>query len=160
MSREPSRGLRFLRQARLLRFFPELAAMVDVPQDPHWHPEGDVWTHTLMVVDAAAGLRDGGEDDLALMFAALCHDFGKPETTVTGVLEVLQRGGGFLRDPARSLRPDPADPFVPDKLVKRARLVVGATVSPKPPPSKARSTVPTTGPCSPDPPSSWTAPPS
>lgn len=84
LSGEPSRGLRFLREATLLRFFPEMAAMVDVPQDPHWHPEGDVWTHTLMVVDAAAGLRDGGEDDLALMFGALCHDFGKPATTVTG----------------------------------------------------------------------------
>ena len=83
MSARPSRGLAIPAQAELLRFFPELAAMVDVPQDPHWHPEGDVWIHTLLVVDAAAALRDGGEDDLALMFAALCHDFGKPGTTVT-----------------------------------------------------------------------------
>ena len=49
--------------------------------------------------------------------------------TATGVLELLPRGGGFLRDPARSLRPDNADPFVPDKLVKRARLIAGATVT-------------------------------
>jgi len=84
LSGKPSRGFSFLRESGLLRFFPELAAMIDVPQDPHWHPEGDVWVHTLMVVDAAAALRDGGEDDLALMFAALCHDFGKPETTLTG----------------------------------------------------------------------------
>ena len=80
--RRPSLGLKFLRQAGLLHFFPELAALIDVPQDPLWHPEGDVWVHTLMVLDEAALLRDGGEHDLALMFGALCHDLGKPLTTV------------------------------------------------------------------------------
>ncbi len=79
--RLPSAGLEFLRRTNLLSFFPELAALVGVPQDPIWHPEGDVWVHTLRVVDEAAKLRDDGEDDLALMFGALCHDFGKPETT-------------------------------------------------------------------------------
>ncbi len=77
----PSEALRFLEEASLLRFFPELEALVGVPQDPHWHPEGDVWVHTLMVVDAAAGLRTGSDEDLALMFGALCHDLGKPDTT-------------------------------------------------------------------------------
>lgn len=77
----PSRGLEFLRQTDLLRFFPELAALVGVPQDPVWHPEGDVWVHTLMVLDAAAALRCGDDSDEALMFAALCHDLGKPRTT-------------------------------------------------------------------------------
>ncbi len=80
--RRPSVGLRALDRFGYLRFFPELAALKDVPQDPEWHPEGDVWVHTLMVVDEAARLRDGGDDDLALMLGALCHDFGKPETTV------------------------------------------------------------------------------
>ena len=77
----PSLGLRFLEQTRLLRYLPELDAMRGVPQDPEWHPEGDVWVHTLMVVDAAAGMRDGDGGDLALMLAALCHDLGKPSTT-------------------------------------------------------------------------------
>ncbi len=77
---KPSMGLELLRDAQLLRYFPELAALVDVPQDSRWHPEGDVWTHTLMVVDEAALLRDG-EDELALMFGALCHDLGKPDVT-------------------------------------------------------------------------------
>lgn len=81
--RRPSLGLAFLEGSELLRFFPELAAMVDVPQDPEWHPEGDVWVHTRMVVDVAATLRDGGDDDEALMFGALCHDLGKPATTFT-----------------------------------------------------------------------------
>lgn len=80
--REPSRGLSFLRAARLLRYFPELEALIDVPQDPAWHPEGDVWVHTLMALDRAARLREAenGEDE-AMMFAVLCHDFGKPDVT-------------------------------------------------------------------------------
>lgn len=78
--RRPSLGFEFLRDTGLLRFFPELEALIDVPQDSHWHPEGDVWTHTLMVIDEAAALRDDS-DDLALMFGALCHDLGKPEVT-------------------------------------------------------------------------------
>ena len=78
----PSLGLAFLRESGLLRHFPELEALVGVPQDPAWHPEGDVWTHNLMVVDEAARLRRGDADDLALMCGALCHDLGKPATTV------------------------------------------------------------------------------
>jgi tRNA nucleotidyltransferase (CCA-adding enzyme) len=78
----PSLGLAFLEQTRLLRFLPQLDAMRGVPQDPEWHPEGDVWLHTKMVVDEAARLRAGDADlDLALMFGALCHDLGKPLTT-------------------------------------------------------------------------------
>ena len=89
--RKPSLGLEFMRRSNMLRFFPELAALVDVPQDPEWHPEGDVWVHTLMVVDEAAGMRTGGEDDLALMYGALCHDFGKPDATI--------EYGGRIRSP-------------------------------------------------------------
>jgi tRNA nucleotidyltransferase (CCA-adding enzyme) len=79
---KPSLGLEFLRETGLLRFFPELDALVGLVQDPVWHPEGSVWIHTLMVVDEAAGLRDGRDADEALMFAALCHDMGKQATTV------------------------------------------------------------------------------
>lgn len=62
--------------------FPELQALMGCPQDKIWHPEGDVWTHTIMVVEEAAKLRTGDrEHDLVLMFAALCHDLGKPATT-------------------------------------------------------------------------------
>ncbi|HXZ86632.1 MAG TPA: HD domain-containing protein [Myxococcota bacterium] len=77
----PSIGLAFLERTRLLRFLPQLDALRGVPQDPVWHPEGDVWVHTLMVVDEAARLRSDGDLDLALMFGALCHDLGKPLTT-------------------------------------------------------------------------------
>ncbi len=82
LAEQPSRGLEIARAAGILAFHPELAAMIDCPQDPEWHPEGDVWTHTLMVLDAAARLREGERRaDLALMFGALCHDLGKPPTT-------------------------------------------------------------------------------
>ena len=85
----PSRGLEFLRACGWLRFYPELAALPDVPQDPVFHPEGDVWTHTLLALDAAAALRARRaapvrDDDLALSLAALCHDFGKPAATARG----------------------------------------------------------------------------
>jgi tRNA nucleotidyltransferase (CCA-adding enzyme) len=82
-AQRPSQGLEFLRRTGLLRFFPELEAMVGVPQDPEWHPEGTVWEHTLMVVDEAAKLRVAAEsENLILMFGALCHDLGKPATTI------------------------------------------------------------------------------
>jgi tRNA nucleotidyltransferase (CCA-adding enzyme) len=81
----PSAGLRFLRETEWVSVYPELLAIIDVPQDPKWHPEGDVWTHTLHVCDVAAAIasRDnlGEEDRLVLMFAALCHDLGKATTT-------------------------------------------------------------------------------
>lgn len=78
----PSMGLETARKAGILAFHPELAALIGCLQDPTWHPEGDVWTHTLLVVDEAAQLRSGHRDeDLILMFGALCHDFGKPDTT-------------------------------------------------------------------------------
>lgn len=90
---KPSHGLEFLRVCGWLRFYPELAALVGVPQDPVFHPEGDVWTHTLLAVDAAARLGatslrgrapDDREDRLAVAVAALCHDLGKPAATARG----------------------------------------------------------------------------
>jgi tRNA nucleotidyltransferase (CCA-adding enzyme) len=56
-SPRPSVGFELLRTLGILeRHQPELAALVGCPQDPAWHPEGDVWTHTMMVLDAAAGI--------------------------------------------------------------------------------------------------------
>jgi tRNA nucleotidyltransferase (CCA-adding enzyme) len=83
-SRRPSLGLRWLEAiSRLEEVLPEAAALVGLDQDPGWHPEGDAWQHTLQVVDAAAGLKMGDrEQDLMLLWAALCHDLGKAETTI------------------------------------------------------------------------------
>ncbi len=80
--RRPSLGLRFLERCGALRFFPELEALTNTPQDPEWHPEGSVWEHTLLCMDAAAELRTGREEfDLPLMLGVLCHDLGKATTT-------------------------------------------------------------------------------
>lgn len=62
-------------------WFPELEALIGVEQNPAFHPEGDVWTHTMQVLDEAALLRDRAQRPLWFMLAALCHDFGKPLTT-------------------------------------------------------------------------------
>jgi len=65
------------------RLWPELKALVGCPQEPEWHPEGDVWVHTLMVVDQARARIDGLERGpaVAMMLGAVCHDLGKPATT-------------------------------------------------------------------------------
>ncbi len=78
----PSIGLDYAEKLGILPYFPEIKSLIGVPQDPEWHPEGDVWTHTLLVLNEAACLRKGEEKhDIILMLAALCHDFGKPITT-------------------------------------------------------------------------------
>jgi tRNA nucleotidyltransferase (CCA-adding enzyme) len=85
-ARRPSLGLALLKAWGMLKAVaPELLPLEATPQDPAWHPEGDVWVHTLQVVDEAAGLLDGLGDDrprrLSVMLGALCHDLGKPSTT-------------------------------------------------------------------------------
>ncbi|WP_415406077.1 CCA tRNA nucleotidyltransferase [Sulfurovum sp. CS9] len=83
-SPKPSLGFELMRELGILRYFPELEAIIDVPQDSKWHPEGDVWVHTMICIDAMVGLL--GEDkkkNLKYMFAILCHDFGKATTTAT-----------------------------------------------------------------------------
>lgn len=79
-------GLYLLAQTGWLNHYPELVAMKGVQQDPVWHPEGDAWVHTLHVADAAVAIadRDGlnDRDRTVLVLAAICHDLGKPATTV------------------------------------------------------------------------------
>ena len=80
----PSLGLELALDLGVIdRLFPELQAMVNCPQDPEWHPEGDVWVHTLMVIDQARQRIDTLErpQQIALMVGALLHDVGKPPTT-------------------------------------------------------------------------------
>ena len=50
-------------------------------QNPAFHAEGDVWTHTMMVMDSAAKFKDKAENPLGFMLSALCHDFGKITAT-------------------------------------------------------------------------------
>jgi len=62
-------------------WFPEIEALIGVEQEAAHHPEGDVYTHTMLVLDQAAKLRDSAVYPLGLMLSALCHDFGKPLAT-------------------------------------------------------------------------------
>jgi tRNA nucleotidyltransferase (CCA-adding enzyme) len=80
----PSIGLALALELGVIdRVLPELRPLVGCPQDAEWHPEGDVWVHTLMVVDEArariADLSRGPA--VTMMLGAICHDLGKPATT-------------------------------------------------------------------------------
>jgi len=65
------------------KLFPELHALAGCPQEPEWHPEGDVWVHNLQVIDRARTRIDDlpRPERLAVMLGAVCHDLGKPATT-------------------------------------------------------------------------------
>ncbi len=85
-SNKPSIGLELLKQLGALKHFPELEALVGCIQDKQYHPEGDVWIHTLMTVDELARiLKEKRIEDeyrkLYLFYAILCHDLGKPLCT-------------------------------------------------------------------------------
>jgi len=82
-SKRPSIGFELMRKLGITeKYYPELHALIDVPQSPIWHPEGDVWIHTLMCVDKMVDLLVGDEKhDLKMMFAILCHDLGKATHT-------------------------------------------------------------------------------
>lgn len=78
---KPSKFFEVLREASLLKdWFPELERLIGCEQDSEYHPEGDVWTHTMLVLDEAAKRRDKVENPEFFMVAALCHDMGKPDT--------------------------------------------------------------------------------
>ena len=80
-----SRGLNFLRAVGWVRYYPELEKLIGCKQDPEWHPEGDVWNHTLECLDRFAAARDAegwpADESLLVGLAVLCHDFGKPACT-------------------------------------------------------------------------------
>lgn len=81
-SDSPSVFFEELRRMDQLSFWlPELEALIDLPQDPLYHPEGDVWVHTMEVIDRAAIFREKTKEPLSFMLLCLCHDFGKAATT-------------------------------------------------------------------------------
>ena len=92
----PSVGFELMRKLGMIRnYFPELHALIDTPQEYEWHPEGDVWIHTMMVIDEAARIarRDFQTDEerLQVVLGALCHDLGKPSTTKPGEKDGVMR---------------------------------------------------------------------
>ena len=100
----PSVFFEELRKMRQLGvWFPELEALIGLKQNPAFHPEGDVWTHTLQVLDEAAKLRTMAKEPLWFMLSALCHDLGKAVTTaeIDGVIHAYAHekdGLSLVRD--------------------------------------------------------------
>ena len=89
-SEKPSQGFELMSKLGILeKYFPELHALIAVPQSPLWHPEGDVWIHTMMCVDVMANICRSGcphpdnnhKQKLKFLFAMLCHDLGKALST-------------------------------------------------------------------------------
>jgi len=81
-SDKPSIGFTLLKDLGVLRYFPQLEVLIGCLQEKEYHPEGDVWVHTLMCLDEMAKLKSDDEyKNLYLMLAVLCHDLGKPATS-------------------------------------------------------------------------------
>lgn len=81
---KPSVYFKELRESKNLNLdFPEIYDLIGVIQSPIHHPEGDVFNHTMMVIDEAAKLKNKAKNPLGFMYSALCHDFGKVLTTTT-----------------------------------------------------------------------------
>lgn len=82
-SQAPSVMLNYMKQMGIIqKIFPELAALEGCQQDPKYHPEGDVWTHTMLTLDYLASIRHLSKDPLDLMLAGLLHDIGKPKKVI------------------------------------------------------------------------------
>jgi len=111
-----SAGLNFLQDCDWLQHFPELDALVGCEQDPKWHPEGDVWTHTLHCLDAYAAERTGDNwEDLVVGLAVLCHDFGKPDTSYTDET-------GRIRSPRHDVEGVPVAKRFLERLTRQKKI--------------------------------------
>ena len=85
-SSKPSIGFELIRELGILKYFPELEVLINCIQELEYHPEGDVWIHTMMCLDEMARIlkEENIKDEykkLYLFYAILCHDFGKPFCT-------------------------------------------------------------------------------
>ncbi|MFA5020730.1 MAG: HD domain-containing protein [Patescibacteria group bacterium] len=83
---KPSAGLAAAKALGILKMWhPDLDLLSAIPQEGEWHPEGDVWNHTLMSVDVASEIKEAfgltEAEKLNVMLAVLCHDLGKATTT-------------------------------------------------------------------------------
>ena len=86
---KPSLFFEVLREmGQLDLWFPELRDLIGVKQNPLFHLEGDVWVHTMMVLDAAVKYREKAKKPLGFMLSAVTHDFGKAICTevINGVI--------------------------------------------------------------------------
>ncbi|HUN23086.1 MAG TPA: HD domain-containing protein [Anaerolineales bacterium] len=123
----PQHGLSYLQKIGWLAEYPALQALVGCAQDPTWHPEGDVWTHTLFACEYAAHLAEqsklSGRARQVLVLAALCHDLGKPICT-------YQSEDGHIRSPEHDIKGVPiAQTFLtqivtPQKIISQVLKLI------------------------------------
>ena len=99
----PSRGLKFLAATEWIDHFPEIKALIGVPQEPEWHPEGDVFVHTCHCCDAMVKIPEWQSADtesrIVYSLAILAHDFGKPQTTQHALKQGRDSATRCLRPP-------------------------------------------------------------
>ncbi len=83
LNEKPSDYLNWLSNLESFKQWPfsMLGRLKDTEQSKIHHPEGNVWNHTMLVLDEAAAVRENSSDPKAFMWAALLHDIGKPDTT-------------------------------------------------------------------------------
>ncbi|MDR3204460.1 MAG: hypothetical protein LBV23_06915, partial [Deltaproteobacteria bacterium] len=82
LSRSPHFGLNFLKESGALNFWPDLAALCQSPQRLKYHPEGDVWNHTVLAVEVISRLEIANPSERSFMIlTCLLHDIGKPIVT-------------------------------------------------------------------------------
>jgi len=103
-SSHPGRIAEYLQSTGWNIHFPEIQNLFGVPQDPEWHPEGDVGIHTMHVLNQAASIAErealAPDDRAVLLFAALAHDFAKPATTELREREGRVRWTSWGHEPA------------------------------------------------------------
>jgi putative nucleotidyltransferase with HDIG domain len=83
LDEQPSIFLNSIVNTNIFKKYPfnMLYKLKETEQSPIYHPEGNAWNHTMLVVDEAAKLRNKSRDERVFMWAALLHDIGKAETT-------------------------------------------------------------------------------
>ncbi|MDR1920720.1 MAG: HD domain-containing protein [Candidatus Adiutrix sp.] len=130
-SARPHLGLDFLEASGLLRFWPQLYVLKQTPQDPYFHPEGDVWRHTALAVKVMSELPlETADRRIKLVLAALLHDLGKPAVTTR------HEGRWVSRRHAQAGLP-PAEEFLrsikaPGQLIPPVLKLVGLHMDLKP----------------------------
>ncbi len=92
-SEKPSVFFETLREINALDvWFPELKALINTEQNPKWHPEGNVWNHTMLVLNEAANLKNEAKEPLNFMLSALFHDLGKAVATTVKDGKIISHG--------------------------------------------------------------------
>ena len=85
LGENPANKLKTSYENKELKDYEVFCELENTEQSPQWHPEGNVWKHTLYVIEAAYDIANreklAESEREVLLLAAMCHDLGKPETT-------------------------------------------------------------------------------